>query len=170
MGKGRGKRKKTRKQKEEETMANGATWNGIPLKGQPYSNVIFVPENIPHHYDSNGDLKVDAVGSDSQGNTPDDPPAEFQADGYHRGSVAAVWALPHAGMRSDGSVETSGFLPDGTWVEATGTPATSDTDKAVKAFHDALADPSSLVAKAAPDKTAAFVTAVLEAANKFIAP
>ena len=128
------------------------------------TNVIGVPENIPHYYAS-GKLQVVAVRYDSKDRLPDDPPAEYQAPGYSRSTPGGMkgWPEPHASQRNDGSVATRGWLPDGIWVEVQPARELTEAERGAKAFHDALADPSSLVAKATPDKLTAFVTAVTQA-------
>ena len=147
-------------------------WNGIELKGQANSNVIFVPENAPHYYDSNGDLKVLYVIPDSRGNTPPDPPPANQAEGFRRGNPRALpWLEPHAGARNDGTWETAGYDPGGEWHDATPAKELTEAEKGAKAFHDAMADPSSVAAKAtaSPEKAAEFVKKVTAALNEFLA-
>ncbi len=83
-----------------------ADYQGISGSGPGPSNVIFVPENIPHFYDENGVLKVVAVGYDSNGNTPDEDPApENRADTYHR---APKFVAPTAEFDSSGKCTKAG--------------------------------------------------------------
>lgn len=144
---------------------------GIPLKGQPNSGIIFAPENAPHRYDANGDLKVLYVVADSLGTLPADPPEANKDEGYRRGSPRALpWLEPHASYRDDGTVATDGYLPDGSFVKAEPAKVLSEAEKAAKAFKDALADPSSLVPAALKQKPEdKFITAVINAVKEYIA-
>jgi hypothetical protein len=147
------------------------SWNGIPLKGQANSGIIFAPENAPHYFDANSDLKVLYVIGDSRGVLPADPPVANQAPGFRRGSPRALpWLEPHMKSRDDGSVEVAGYGPDGKWYEATPEKVLTEAEKAAKAFHDAMADPSTLVNKAiaTPDKAGKFAATVAAALNEFL--
>jgi hypothetical protein len=109
-------------------MTNGTipTWNSIPVAGEEHG-YLAVPENIPHYYDGNipsdsvpglFQLQVVAVGYDSAGNIPEDPPIQYQSPLYHRAKPftpddgahepRATFDAPH------GHVSTPGWVAPGT--------------------------------------------------------
>jgi hypothetical protein len=74
-------------------------YHGISGTGTP-GGIIPVPENIPHYYDTDGVLKVVAVGYDSAGNIHTDEPApENRAEYYHK-------AIPYTGPAGPGPAFT----------------------------------------------------------------
>ncbi len=93
-------------------MSNGS-WNGIATTAPAASGVIGSPENCPHYYadvDGSGTfiLQVIAVGYDSQGNIPDDPPVQYQAPGYHRAALPSN-KEPKAAFDGSGKCITAGY-------------------------------------------------------------